>query len=71
MRPKIVNHGTICCEKCGNPLYDYVEYDDCRGGVDGEITHEYCRYEDDMCEDCRLEEESEEEGEEESENGSL
>ena len=65
----VISSGTKCCERCGTPLYDFYEYDDGHGGIDGEITHEYCSYEDDICQDC-LAEESEEE-ETENEDGSL
>ena len=60
LKLKIINKGTICCERCGSPIYDYVEFDNGRGGLDGEITHEYCRYKNDICQDCLEKEEGEE-----------
>ncbi|MCQ2086647.1 MAG: hypothetical protein MJZ37_01025 [Bacilli bacterium] len=63
----ITNRGTVYCESCGEPLYDYIEFVGANGEMDGDITHTYCHYEGDLCEECaRLEEEmNEEEGEEE------
>lgn len=57
---KVVNKGTMYCERCGTPIYDFVEYEDGHGGTDGEITYEYCRNKNDICQDCLGKEEGEE-----------
>lgn len=61
---KIINKGTVYCECCGEPLYDYVEYATPDGGTDGDIVHTYRSYDGNICKDCN-EMMNEEEGEEE------
>lgn len=58
---KIVNRGTIECKRCGCRLYDYVEFENGRGGIDGDITKEYTPYSGELCMDCVNEIEFEEE----------
>ena len=61
---KVINRGTICCDRCGCKLYDFVEFEDANGGLDGDITHKYCGYSDYVCNDCHVEIENENKGEE-------
>lgn len=65
----VIRKGTEYCQKCGRPLYDFVEYI-LPGGdeLDADITNEYSEHEGGICIECCREMEKEEEEENEIES---